>query len=297
SRLVGQALISNKIVESYEWVFQTLVMNTRAMLLMIITDNDLAVNAANLIKNLKGKLREQYNEFSTYWYQMHNSLLYNQFDNLWNELLAKFSNTTLVFTTRIQVTQYVEGQNAIIKSLMNGNILLINLTKHINEQISRASTFIQYKHWAHSITDLELQLDSIKQFDLSTQCNLDKQSNIFVEDAVDAPAILIQELILSTEQNAKTLGNNEQFFSDLSFCLLEISFSNIHAEVSYHKAYITANDLSKKAIKLDWMLVLEDEDEDILNSSSSDKDFVVVKNPIVHSKRSVPKKRDLKDLM
>ncbi|CAG8624861.1 20602_t:CDS:2, partial [Gigaspora rosea] len=45
SRLVGQALISNETVKSYELVFQTLVMNTRAAPLTIITNKDLAINA------------------------------------------------------------------------------------------------------------------------------------------------------------------------------------------------------------------------------------------------------------
>ncbi|CAG8776179.1 16239_t:CDS:1, partial [Gigaspora rosea] len=54
-----------------------------------------------------------------------------------------------VFTTRMQSTQRIEGQNAIIKSSVNSNTSLINLAKHIDEQISCASTFIQYKHWAH----------------------------------------------------------------------------------------------------------------------------------------------------
>ncbi|CAG8732258.1 25751_t:CDS:2, partial [Gigaspora margarita] len=42
SRLVGQALINDKTAESYEWVFKTLIMNTKAEPLTIITDKDLA---------------------------------------------------------------------------------------------------------------------------------------------------------------------------------------------------------------------------------------------------------------
>ncbi|CAG8680092.1 22038_t:CDS:2, partial [Gigaspora rosea] len=49
-------------------------------------------------------------------------------------------------------TQRVEGQNGIIKHLVNSNTSLIDLVKHINEQIDHASTFVQYKNWIHSTT-------------------------------------------------------------------------------------------------------------------------------------------------
>ncbi|CAG8798580.1 20611_t:CDS:2, partial [Dentiscutata erythropus] len=39
-----------------------------------------------------------------------------------------------VFTAKMQSTQCVEGQNAIIKNSVNGNTSLINLAKHIDEQ-------------------------------------------------------------------------------------------------------------------------------------------------------------------
>ncbi|CAG8813215.1 41644_t:CDS:2, partial [Gigaspora margarita] len=113
SYLVGQALINDKTVESYEWVLQTLITNTKAVPLTIITNNDLAVNAAiasilpdtnhiyciyyigqNLIKNLKGKLGERYNEFSQEWYQMRNSLSYQQFNYLQDNLLTKFPDAS-----------------------------------------------------------------------------------------------------------------------------------------------------------------------------------------------------------
>ncbi|KAF0468347.1 protein far1-related sequence 5-like [Gigaspora margarita] len=403
SRLVGQALMSDETVESYEWVFQTLIMNTRAAPLMIITDNDLAVNTTianvlsdsyhihcifhigqNLIKNLKGKLGERYNELSTYWYQMRNSLSYNRFDDLWNELLKKFPDAasylnrvlygekqrwafcyiSRVFTAGMQSTQRVEGQNAIIKSSVNGSTLThassefsLDIDKWITTYLIQASLSMQRQEIAqaiwytsqcvNNIQDLAgLQLDSIEKVDLSTQCNLDEQSNIFVEDTVDAPAILIQELLSSTEvdsileirkvtqyrRKAKNyvvlFKNNSHLCTCLGLIRCEISFSDIHAKVSYCKAYVTANSLLKKAIQIGLdagssaIQELEDlmnsfitkyalkkrkklvnekhieqqevEDEYISNSSSSDKDFVVVKNPIVHSRRGAPRKKRFK---
>ncbi|KAF0433292.1 protein far1-related sequence 11-like isoform x1 [Gigaspora margarita] len=214
--------------------------------------------------------------------------------------------TNRVFTAGMQSTQRVEDQNAIIKSSVNGNTSLINLAKHIDDQISRASPLFNISIGLILLW-VGLQLDSIEKVDLSTQCNLDTQSNIFVEDAVDAPAILIQELLSSTEVDSileiwkQNASDNGQSFPDLSFCLPEILFSDIHAKVSYRKAYVTANSLSKKAIQIGLDAVnekhieqQEDEDKYISNSSSSDEDFVVVKNPIVHSRRGAPRKKRFK---
>ncbi|CAG8733781.1 8518_t:CDS:2, partial [Gigaspora rosea] len=97
-------------------VEQTFVTNTGTTLLTIITNNDLAINTAianvlpntyhvhyifhigqNLIKNLKDKFGERYNEFFQNWYQMYNALSYQQFDLLWNELLKKFSEAASYF--------------------------------------------------------------------------------------------------------------------------------------------------------------------------------------------------------
>ncbi|CAG8816171.1 368_t:CDS:2, partial [Dentiscutata erythropus] len=53
SRLIGQAFINDKTTESYEWVLQSLIKNTGVIPLTIITDNDLAINAAiaNVLPN------------------------------------------------------------------------------------------------------------------------------------------------------------------------------------------------------------------------------------------------------
>ncbi|CAG8442453.1 9107_t:CDS:2 [Gigaspora rosea] len=61
-----------------------------------------------------------------------------------------------ILTAEMQSTQRVEGQNSIIKSSVNSSTSLINLAKHIDEQIDRASTLIQYRNWTHSITGFTL---------------------------------------------------------------------------------------------------------------------------------------------
>ncbi|CAG8849012.1 36048_t:CDS:2, partial [Gigaspora margarita] len=46
SRIVGQTLINDETCESFEWVFHSLVQATNIFPLVIITDNDLAIDAA-----------------------------------------------------------------------------------------------------------------------------------------------------------------------------------------------------------------------------------------------------------
>ena len=82
SRLVGQMLMSDETLESFEWVFSSLIKGTNTFLSVIITDNDLVIDTAianlmpdtyhihciyhigqNLLKNLKSKLGSEYNDF------------------------------------------------------------------------------------------------------------------------------------------------------------------------------------------------------------------------------------------
>ncbi|CAG8804980.1 11298_t:CDS:1, partial [Gigaspora rosea] len=166
--------------------------------------------------------------------------------------------TSKIFTAGMQS---IEGQNAIIKTSVNSSTSLTNLVKYIDEQIDRASTFIQYKNWVHTITgstlthassefspeidewitsyltpaflsmqrqgifqaiwytsrlindlkDLELQSNSTElsnlteSFDLTEQFDSIEQSDsteafdMFIEDTIDALAILLSKLIPFTK--------------------------------------------------------------------------------------------------
>jgi len=46
SRLVGQTLMTDETLESFEWVFNSLNKGTNVFPSVIITDNDLAIDAA-----------------------------------------------------------------------------------------------------------------------------------------------------------------------------------------------------------------------------------------------------------
>ncbi|KAF0502488.1 protein far1-related sequence 5-like [Gigaspora margarita] len=102
----------------------------------------------------------------------------------------------------MQLTQRVEGQNAIIKNLVSGGTFLITLVKHIDEQINRVSTFIQF---VENIQELGLYFNSIEQVNSNEQCDSidltepekNKILNTFAEDTIDVPVILLRELVSS----------------------------------------------------------------------------------------------------
>ncbi|KAF0490132.1 hypothetical protein F8M41_021990 [Gigaspora margarita] len=209
----------------------------------------------------------------------------------------------------------------------------------------------------NNFLDLELQQSDLTgQLDITEQSDSIESLNTFIKDSVNAPAILAKELISSSEieswyTNVKQLEselqirqqpfiigvnnnnadrtNTKQSFPHASFCLPNVSFSEVHQKVNYCKTYIMINGLSKKAIQTgldvgtnaiqeleNFMNSFitkyapkkketpiqkrqhEDENDTTLNCSSSNKeDFVTVKNSVVHSKRDTPKKSNLKDLM
>ena len=120
----------------------------------------------NLLKNLKSKLGSEYNDFIKAWYKMRNTLSQIEFDRLWDSLLERYPASesylnralgsqkhrwalayiSYIFTGRIQTTQRVEGQNAIIKSAINSHTSILDLFQKIELQFNHVSTTIQYKN-------------------------------------------------------------------------------------------------------------------------------------------------------
>ncbi|CAG8459328.1 19435_t:CDS:2, partial [Racocetra persica] len=58
-----------------------------------------------------------------------------------------------------------------------------------------------------------------------------------------------QPFIIGFNNNNADEKNSEQFFPHASFCLPDVSFSDVHKQVNYRKTYVTINRLSKKAIQ------------------------------------------------
>ncbi|CAG8816360.1 28144_t:CDS:2, partial [Gigaspora margarita] len=87
SRLVGQALMNDETVESYEWVLQTLISNTNVMPLTIITDNDLAINAAIANNKLIVEFPDTVSYFNRALFNEKKPSTYIQYKN-WNHSIT-----------------------------------------------------------------------------------------------------------------------------------------------------------------------------------------------------------------
>ena len=108
-RLITQALVSDETVESYKWILECTKNATMAKPLVFITDADPAVDAAirqvyettypvhciyhineNLLRNIKSKFSDQYDECICDFYQCHNSLCEELFYEKWTKLIEKY---------------------------------------------------------------------------------------------------------------------------------------------------------------------------------------------------------------
>ncbi|RHZ52802.1 hypothetical protein Glove_457g22 [Diversispora epigaea] len=142
-RLVAQALLIDETKESHEWSFKQINLATDNMHpRVIMTDSDPAVHAAirstfvttypmhctfhisqNLIKKLQKLLGKKFHEFSSWFYDIRNTLHKPIFESKWKNLI------------RLHASSPVESINAWIKSyIFNSNISLCELANIIDKR-------------------------------------------------------------------------------------------------------------------------------------------------------------------
>ncbi|CAG8706177.1 17294_t:CDS:2, partial [Gigaspora rosea] len=190
-------------------------------------------------------------------------------------------HTSKIFTAGMQSTQRVEDQNGIIKNSVNSSTTLINLVKYINKQIDRASTFVKYKNWIHSITGSTLiyassefspEIDKwitsyLTPVSLSIQRQEIAQAIWYTSRLINfqdlgfnsiEQADLIEQSDLNEEFNlteeSDTNGIFDTFVEDIvdaPATLVKELISTMEVELirEVWKAYVTINGLSKKAIQ------------------------------------------------
>ncbi|KAF0553537.1 protein far1-related sequence 11-like [Gigaspora margarita] len=220
---------------------------------------------------MKGKMGEQYSDFSKKWYQMRNSSSHQQFYYLWNKLIVEFPDAVLylnralfnekehwaicyifkVFNAGMQSTQRVEGQNAIIKNL----------------EIAQAIWYISCL--IDDFEDLELQSNSTELSNLTQSSNLSD----------------LTERSLTERFNSTELSDSIEQSNSTEVFVMFIE-DTINAS-----AILLINRLLKKAIQtgLDAGANAIKELQDFINSFINK-----IRKPVVHSKRGAPKKKQFK---
>ncbi|CAB5181640.1 unnamed protein product [Rhizophagus irregularis] len=181
SRMVATAVVSDETKETYQWILECLLHATNGLAPRVLfTDADAGMIAAihetlpstkhnyciwhlrkNLEKNLKGKLRNKYNDFIKEWNKCRNSFSEEEFQRRWHGLLKNYPEAqkyleralgtdvtgwALCFTHRsfnagVQSTQRVESYNALIKKSVGSSTTLYELDIQIQLQFDKEEKF------------------------------------------------------------------------------------------------------------------------------------------------------------
>ena len=201
-RNIANALIEDELSSTYVWILQCLAKATNNIVPKSIwTDSEPGlINAIsqvfpntphfyclyhiwqNVIKNLKGKLGENFYPFSKAFYLCRNALSVELFEIRWKSMISNFPecerymNRTLYanriswakaympfhFNAGIQSTQGVESFNAIIKRAVNSASTLCDIEKAIDKRHQEEAQYCQ-------LTDIKAKYTTIGLPHLSSQ--------------------------------------------------------------------------------------------------------------------------------
>jgi hypothetical protein len=174
SRIVASAIIDDETLDTYRWLFDTILTETGISPGVIFTDSDPSMIQSikeiypitkhllcifhidlNLRKKLKGKLGNKFEEFRHKFYTCRNSLCEDLFEFRWNQLIdqysaaAKYLSDTLYinkeswaipwirkrFTTGAQSTQRIESINRHIHDKVDRSTSLCDLLLSIKDHV------------------------------------------------------------------------------------------------------------------------------------------------------------------
>ncbi|RHZ61837.1 hypothetical protein Glove_345g73 [Diversispora epigaea] len=180
-RLVAQALLIDKTKESHEWTFDQINLATDNLHLhVIMTDADPAVHAAirltflttypmhctfhisqNLIKKLQKLLGKKFQEFSSKFYIVRNTLHKPFFESKWKDLINEYPEAQQQFTAGLHASSLVESLNAWIKSyIFNSNISLCKLANVIEKRQLSEDRNHQLILWKVAIPCISTQIST-----------------------------------------------------------------------------------------------------------------------------------------
>ncbi|CAG8779965.1 11254_t:CDS:2 [Dentiscutata erythropus] len=167
SRIAATAIVCDETVSTYEWILEQTKLATNSFQpKMIFTDADPAMQVAiatkysktivrhcafhiqqNLVKNLKKKLYNKWDNFMADFYALRNSLVVSDFEHCWMELMNNYSEvqkycdrvlyptkecwayafTKQKFSANTHLTQHVESINRVMKLEVNSKNSLCQL--------------------------------------------------------------------------------------------------------------------------------------------------------------------------
>lgn len=187
SRIVATAIVSDETVSTYEWILkQTMLATDNLQPVIIFTDADPAMQVAistqypetivrhcafhirqNLIKKVKKKLREKWDDFISDFYVLRNSLVEIDFEDRWKDLMNKFPEikeycervlystkecwayafTKRTFSANTHSTQRVESINRVIKLEVNSGNTLYELRAGIELRLKDEAKYARLQEF------------------------------------------------------------------------------------------------------------------------------------------------------
>ena len=174
TRIVACAIIEDETLDTYRWIFDSILTETGISPGVVFTDSDPSMTRSikdvypnaqhmlcifhidlNLRKKLKGKLCSQFEEFRRKFYVCRNSLCEDLFEFRWKQLVDQYpaaikylSNTLYTtkelwaipwihkwFTTGVQSTQRIESINKHIHNKVDRATSLYNLLLSIKDHV------------------------------------------------------------------------------------------------------------------------------------------------------------------
>ncbi|CAG8736191.1 9576_t:CDS:2, partial [Cetraspora pellucida] len=308
--LLAQGLLMDESLDSHAWMFKQIIKATNIQPTVILTDSDLAVNAAirkvfqttypihcvfyimqNIHKNLYKQLGNQYEKFFYDFYNCKNSFVQETFQNHFIKLLENYSSgkhylevlykskeywahlyKAFKFTRGMIFTSHVEAMNACLKKLLyNSNVSLCELMFEIHRLLDQQD---------------KQNLDKCcQEFLISEILNMQhdeiNQSLYYVAYLVNK-----QDVLFSKDLNA-TLSNDEnQSANDLHATIHQllgvVDFDNIneiwkqrfiyrHLHDAYKIALQKALSSKSKSCFIKILQEFTDKDDELSNRSSDEE--------------------------
>jgi hypothetical protein len=197
TRIIACSLIEDETMESFQWIYDTLLEETGIVPITVFTDNDPAMIGAlkttypitkhmicifhidlNLKKKLKGKLGSRFETFRSEFYHCRNSLCEALFESRWSKLLdnyptvTKYLNDTLYntkeswaspwinkyFTGGAQSTQRIESINSHIHQKVDRSTSLYDLLNSLNDIIKQGEHLMKFEIQRNAIPTIGLPM-------------------------------------------------------------------------------------------------------------------------------------------
>ena len=187
-----QGVLSNETMGSYKWMLEQLLLTTNLPPRVVVSDADPTLLAAvplifpesyeihcifHIMTNLRkhvGLAVSDYKTFEREFLQARNCLSDTRFEQLWNELLNKYSQVTeylnflyqskkcwakaytgKVFTAGVQSTSRTEGYNALLKKQITASATLCDLAKVLDGRSKTEQLQTAFKEWQVSNTQYQ----------------------------------------------------------------------------------------------------------------------------------------------